>query len=213
MTAVSGSPTQLSTSVTNANELAGTPDDGFEEGDLAAVTSLWPNSTFRLRRTVPVFTPDNVSTIATKTGNGYWELAGISNQVILRSDPTSNKNQTLSLQVDLTLTDAAPVRLYSFTPIPSSTIRVYASVQEIKSDQTDDYGVDLVAAFAVDAAGVVTTRLASTAAAEVVALVAVVVQPAIASDGALIYLTVTGQAAETWRSSANLTIVQRSSAA
>lgn len=76
MSAVSGSPTQVKTSVSTAADLAGTPDDGFKEGDLGCVTALWPNSTFRLRRTALGSTPDNVSTIAAFSGNGYWEVFG-----------------------------------------------------------------------------------------------------------------------------------------
>ncbi len=77
MSAVSGSPTQVKTSVTTAADLAGTPDDAFKEGDLACVTALWPNSTFRLRRVALGSTPDNVATIATFSGNGYWEVFGV----------------------------------------------------------------------------------------------------------------------------------------
>jgi hypothetical protein len=75
MSAVSGSPTQVRTSVTTAADLAGTPDDSFREGDLACVTALWPNSTFRLRRTALGTAPDNVNSIDTFSGNGYWEVS------------------------------------------------------------------------------------------------------------------------------------------
>lgn len=76
MPAVSGSPTQNPTSVASPLDLAGLPDDAFAEGDLAYVRSLWPLSTFRLRRVnLPVgVVPNNVTTIATRSGNGYWEL-------------------------------------------------------------------------------------------------------------------------------------------
>lgn len=76
MPAVSGSTTQVKTSATTAADLAGTLDDAFLEGDLACVTDLWPNSTFRLRRTALGSAPDNVSTIATFSGYGYWEVFG-----------------------------------------------------------------------------------------------------------------------------------------
>jgi hypothetical protein len=76
MPAVSGSTTQVKTSATTAADLAGTPDDAFQEGDLACVSDLWPNSTFRLRRTALGSAPDNVSTIAAFSGNGYWEVFG-----------------------------------------------------------------------------------------------------------------------------------------
>ncbi len=76
MPAVSGSPTQVRTSATTAADLAGTPDDAFNEGDFACVTSLWPNSTFRLCRTPLGAAPDNVNTIDTFSGNGYWEVFG-----------------------------------------------------------------------------------------------------------------------------------------
>lgn len=76
MPAASGSVTQIETSAATAAELAGTPDDQFKDGDLACVTALWPNSTFRLRRTAAGAAPtaDNVAIIATFTGNGYWEV-------------------------------------------------------------------------------------------------------------------------------------------
>jgi hypothetical protein len=77
MPAVSGSTTQVKTSSTTAADLAGTPDDAFQEGDLACVTDLWPNSTFRLRRTALGGAPDNVTSIATFSGNGYWEVFGV----------------------------------------------------------------------------------------------------------------------------------------
>ncbi len=74
MTAVSGSPTQLVTCVLTPRDLAGVPDDGFHEGDFAFVSSLAPNGSFRLERGVAAIAPDNVSTIDTFSGNGYWEL-------------------------------------------------------------------------------------------------------------------------------------------
>jgi hypothetical protein len=74
MPAVSGSTTQVKTSSTTAADLAGTPDDAFLDGDLASVTALWPNSTFRLKRTALGTAPDNVTSIATFSGNGYWEV-------------------------------------------------------------------------------------------------------------------------------------------
>ena len=77
MSATSGSPTQVRTSVTTAADLAGTPDDAFKEGDLACVTALWPNSTFRLRRVALGGAPDNVTSIAAFSGNGYWEVFGV----------------------------------------------------------------------------------------------------------------------------------------
>lgn len=212
MPAVSGSPTQIATSVPTAAVLAATPDDAFDEGDLACVTSLWPNSMFKLRRTNFVGTPDNVHSIATATGSGYWELFALSNMLVLRSDPASDKSQSISVQVSLELVDAVPVALYTFVPPPSSTIRVYATVTEVLSDASDDYGVDVLASFRVDAAGVVTARLAPTTAAEQVAAVAVVV-PTWTTDGTSITLEVAGRVAETWIAGANVSVVQRSTTA
>lgn len=76
MPAVSGSPTQNGSSAATPQDLAGLPDDAFFDGDFAYVRSLWPNGTFRLRRSAPAVAPDNVSTIATLSGNGYWEVFG-----------------------------------------------------------------------------------------------------------------------------------------
>ncbi len=208
MPAVSGSPTQVSTSVLTAAQLATTPDDAFEEGDLACVSSLWPNSMFRLRRTPFPGTPDNVHSISSSS-YGYWELLNLSNMIVLRSDPTSDKSQSVSVQVSDVLTGAAPALLYSFTPPPSSTLRVYASVNEILDDGSHDYGVDLVASFRVDALGAVVARYPSTVAAELPAGV-VVVQPVLSTDGVDIYLQVAGRVGETWLAGANLSIVQRS---
>lgn len=75
MPAVSGSPTQISSSVSTPADLAGTPDDAFKTGDLACVETLMPNGTFRLNRkaTGPA---DNVTKIAAHSGNGYWEVFG-----------------------------------------------------------------------------------------------------------------------------------------
>lgn len=75
MPAVSGSPTQIQTSVLTPTALAGTPDDQFKEGDVAFVASLYPNAQFILRRSPLLTPPDNVTTIATYSGNGYWELS------------------------------------------------------------------------------------------------------------------------------------------
>ena len=74
MPAVSGSPTQNATSVSTPEDLSGTPDSAFEEGDLAYVAALWPNATFRLRREPSPLPPDWVSAIETYSGNGYWEV-------------------------------------------------------------------------------------------------------------------------------------------
>ncbi len=74
MPAVSGSPTQLAASVLDPQDLAGLPDDAFAEGDLACVRSLWPQSTFRLRRAVLPVAANNVTAIDAFSGNGYWEL-------------------------------------------------------------------------------------------------------------------------------------------
>lgn len=74
MPATSGSPTQIATSVSTPEDLSGTPDNGFKEGDLAYVSSLWPNASFRLRRNAPPLGADNVSAIKTFSGNGYWEV-------------------------------------------------------------------------------------------------------------------------------------------
>lgn len=85
MSATSGSPTQIRTSAATAADLAGTPDDQFADGDLACVTALWPNSTFRLRRTAPgaAPAPDNTSIIATFSDNGYWEVFGAGSGVLV----------------------------------------------------------------------------------------------------------------------------------
>lgn len=78
MTTTSGSTTQNATSVATPAELSGLPDDGFVEGDLAYVQSLWPLASFRLRRGTPPSPPDNVSIIDTLSGSGYWEVFGAS---------------------------------------------------------------------------------------------------------------------------------------
>ncbi len=113
MPATSGSPSQIGTSAATPAVLAGTPDDQFQEGDLACVVSLWPNSTFRLRRTALGGVPDNITTIATFTGNGYWELLlqGGGNMLVfptVEGDPDS-----LAAFDDLALLDGATVYVQS----------------------------------------------------------------------------------------------------
>lgn len=66
MPAVSGSPTQNSTSVASTLDLAGVPDDAFKAGDLAYVDGI---GSYRLVRAMPV-PPGNVPAYS---GNGYWE--------------------------------------------------------------------------------------------------------------------------------------------
>lgn len=66
MPAVSGSPTQNSTSVATLVELGGVPDDAFKAGDLAYVEGI---GSYRLRREMPV-PPGGVPAYS---GNGYWE--------------------------------------------------------------------------------------------------------------------------------------------
>ncbi len=108
MPAVSGTPTQVKTSATTAADLAGTPDDQFKEGDFACVESLWPNSTFRLRRTALGGVPDNVSTIATFTGNGYWEVIAAGGNVLVFATVAD-----LAAYNDIALLDGALVYVQS----------------------------------------------------------------------------------------------------
>lgn len=213
MPAVSGSPTQLATSVDTPAELAGTPDDGFMEGDVASVGSLFPNGNFRLVRRVAPIAPDNVTLIATHTGYGYWLRADIASLSVVQAVAGDPKSETLNVQISTSLTSAAGAAVYEYTPPHDTTLRVYATVQEIKSDGSDDYGVDLCAAYRTDGAGVVTERLASTPAAgtEVAAGVAIT-QPALTTDGSKVILTAYGHNAEDWRLSANLTFSLRSTA-
>lgn len=86
MPAVAGSPTQNTTVAATPAELAGLPDDAFRDGDLAYVRSLWPQSSFRLRRTALGSTPNNVTAIATLSGNGYWELVPTGGNPITLAD-------------------------------------------------------------------------------------------------------------------------------
>ncbi len=127
MPAVSGSTTQLRSSVSTASDLAGVPDDAFAEGDLAAVTALWPNSTFRLRRTALVGAPDNVTTIDTFSGNGYWEVFGVSGGVLVFATVTA-----LAAYNDASLTNGALVYVES--------VRSYFS-KLIEADPTTSDGI------------------------------------------------------------------------
>lgn len=75
MPASSGSPTQIVSTCSTAADLAGLPDDQFKSGDLAYVAELYPNATFRLNRDVNNGqVADGVNFIATRSGNGLWEL-------------------------------------------------------------------------------------------------------------------------------------------
>lgn len=73
MPAASGSPTQNVSTCATPADLAGLPDDQFKSGDLAYVASLAPDATFRLNR-ASVAAVDNVTVIATRSGNGRWEI-------------------------------------------------------------------------------------------------------------------------------------------
>lgn len=73
MPAVSGSPSQIATAALTPDDLAGTPDDAFADGDLAFVASLRPNGTFQLNRSLGGAS-DGVTIIDTFTGQGRWEL-------------------------------------------------------------------------------------------------------------------------------------------
>ena len=73
----------------------------------------------------------------------------------------------------------------------------------------DDYGVDLVAAFRVDGAGVVTNRLASTPALEVAA-VAALGAPVLDTDGTNILCPVSGVVGQTWLWGGSFSVEERS---
>lgn len=73
MPATSGSPTQNTSFVETALDLAGLPDDSFKTGDFACVAALMPNGTFRLNRDA-AGPADNVNVIETYSGNGFWEV-------------------------------------------------------------------------------------------------------------------------------------------
>lgn len=74
MSAVGGSPTQVSTSASTAAVLAGTPDDAFKDGDLAWVDSLGRH--FVLRRGTAPYVANNTTLIDTFSGNGCWQIQG-----------------------------------------------------------------------------------------------------------------------------------------
>ncbi len=130
--------------------------------------------------------------------------AGVVTSLIVREDMGSDKDQTEVLVVGKTLTAAAPVTIYSFVPPVSSTVRVYVTYTMIKSDGTDDYGVDLAASFRVSALGVVTARLASTSSLEEPSAAATAL-PTISTDGTSILLSGGAVDTETWRVGATIT--------
>lgn len=197
MPAVSGSPTQLATSAATSNEIAATPDDGFMEGDLACVRSLMPNGMFVLLRSTPPSSFDDVNTIPCYSGQGYWRRLALSNSLVLRFDPNSDKAQSESVMFSKVLTALVPVEIFEFTPPHGSTVRVYVTYELIKDDGSDDYGVDLFAAYRSSPTGVVTERLASTPALEV-ASAAATAQPTITTDATRIVLSGGAKNGETW---------------
>jgi hypothetical protein len=151
MPAVSGSPTQIQTSALNAAALAGTPDDQFKEGDVAFVASLYPNAEFILRRSPLLTAPNNVTTIATYSGNGYWEL---SPATFVAGGTAGLYNPALGT---LTTVDATPTTMLNVIPAyllasgASFIFDVTATVEGIL-DASNVYRVDLNATFTYDAA-------------------------------------------------------------
>lgn len=103
MSVTSGSPTQIKSYVTTIADLAGLPDDAYDAGDMAFVASV--AQTFRLRRTSLGAVPDNVNTVATFTGNGYWEVFGGVPGTMLAVDTIAD----LALLVDATMGDGQQV--------------------------------------------------------------------------------------------------------
>lgn len=155
MPAVSGSPTQIATSVVTALDLAGTPDDAFKAGDIANVSSLYPNSEFVLRRTPLVGAPNNVTTIATFSGNGYWEL---SPATFVSNGLSGLLNPPLATG---TTTDATPLTLAnvvpSFLALPATDVLLDTTVTVIgqHASLANGYRIDLNGTFTVSTAGVV----------------------------------------------------------
>lgn len=79
MPAVSGSPTQVATSVSSLAVLSGTPDDAFKDGDLAWVDDLERH--YILRRGTPPYAINGSIIVATYSGNGYWILDGTPGEI------------------------------------------------------------------------------------------------------------------------------------
>ena len=73
MPAVSGSITQLSSSVSTAASLEGLPDDAFKDGELAFVQT--GRKTYQLDRTSTA-APNGTTVLDTFTGNGRWVIFG-----------------------------------------------------------------------------------------------------------------------------------------
>lgn len=139
------------------------------------------------------------------------QVSPYTSEIVVRSDVSSSKSQTTLVQADVSTTDATPTALYAFTPRPSTSVRVYATVTTIASDGSDDYGVDVVASFRVDGAGVVIARLASTTAAPLAGL-GIATAPAFDTSAGEIRLMVVGTASAI-RWGASISIVERSTAA
>jgi hypothetical protein len=150
-------------------------------------------------------------------GAGAWNVVASSTQasssivttLIIQSTPGNASSQTSISQASLVTTNATPANLFSFTPRPNTSVRVYGSISAIRSTGADDYGVDLVAAFRVDGAGVVTNRLASTPALEVAA-VAALGAPVLDTDGTNILCPVSGVVGQTWLWGGSFSVEERS---
>ena len=136
----------------------------------------------------------------------------IVSRVTVRKVVTSPNSETTTVQADVTTADATPTVLYTFTPRPGTSLRVYGSIDGIRSDNSDDYGVDLIASFRVSAGGVVTARYPSTAAAELPAAAAIPT-PSLGISGGDIVALVTGILGQDWRWGGSFTIVERGTAA
>lgn len=71
---ISGTITQLRTSVSTLADLAGLPDDAYSAGELAFVSSLGLGSTYQLIRGTPPGPIDGIILVSTLSGNGYWKF-------------------------------------------------------------------------------------------------------------------------------------------
>lgn len=209
MPAVSGSPTQIKTSVVTAADLSGTPDDQFEAGDLAYVSALYPNAQFILRRVALSPTPDNVTVIATKSGNGYWEL---SQSAYVSGGSSGLYNPPLA---SLVTTDAAmhvlanviPAFVLALSAAKKLIVDVTTTVEGINNSVPafNAYRIDLNASFTLDAG--VATQLGTTATAN--ERVVVAGPPPVATIGATGDIEVTGALAaptEEWYWSATTSV-------